>query len=215
VAEVPRQASNKLRPQSELPPIASGEPSAKFRPGRRARITEALKPTPLERLRFFGAATPILIAIVLLAPWISGTFLAGDMPISGYKTLDKLSDLKGYHNLFIGTFAIAALGVGLFSFKGGLDGGSISTLPTFACACLALGSIFLLHNALPDASRTVLHHGGPWYTYATLIVGTAFGLIPGQDASPSASVYNWIIVGVLGLSGLVTFLIGTGMGGRA
>jgi hypothetical protein len=205
------QVSNKLRPREDLSPIAQGV-ADKFRRSRRARISEIPKPTVQEQLRFVGAATPLLIAFVLFSPWISGTFLPGDMHLSGYKTFDLLGEIEGYRHLFVGTFAIGTLGIGWFSFKGGLDGGSITTAPTFASAFFAVGSLFLLHQALPEASRTVQHLGGPSYAFATLLIGAAFGMIPGQDASPGTSVFHWIIVGVLAVAGFSLFLVGAGMG---
>ncbi len=164
-------------------------------------------------MRIAGSATPVLLALVLLVPWISGAFLPEIVRLNGYRTFAELSDLDPYLRIFVGTLALGSLGIGWFSLKGALDGGSEMPAATFISATAAAGSLLVLALALPAESRTIHHLGGACAAAGTLLLGTAFGGIPGKDNTPASNLILWTVCGCLAVSALIFFLVATSMKG--
>ena len=82
----------------------------------------------------------------------------------------------------------------------------------FASALVALASLLILALALPAESRTITHLGGACATSAPLLLGAAFGILPGSDNTPTRNLIIWIAVACLGTAALIMFLAGVSMG---
>lgn len=207
-----RAPSNKLRPRSDAAPSLPGGPAGKFRRSRRARVVQVQNPTTWESLRIAGSATPFLVAMMLFLPWISGAFFPEAGRLNGYRTFAELADLAPYRRILIGSLALGSLGIGCFSLKGALDGGNEMPGATFASAAVAVVSLLILAWALPPESRSVHHLGGACATFTPLLLGAAFGILPGRDNTPTGSLISWITAGCLAATALILFLVGASMG---
>ena len=126
-----REQSTKLRQPSIGSRELSGGASAKFRRSRRIRVVEFPKPTTWERLRIAGSATPFVLLLVLLLPWISGAFLPDIVRINGYRTFSELADLAPYRRIFVAMLFLGSFGIGWCSLRGALYGGSDMPAATF------------------------------------------------------------------------------------
>ncbi|MGI9243913.1 MAG: hypothetical protein ACR2RV_24160 [Verrucomicrobiales bacterium] len=208
--EEPREQSTKLRqPSVGALELAGGAP-AKFRRSRRTRVVELPKPTTWERLRIAGSATPFVLFLILLLPWISGAFLPDVVRINGYRTFSELADLAPYRRIFVATLFLGSFGIGWCSLRGALYGGSDMPGATFLCAAVAVGSLLVLTLALPAESRVISHLGGASAAFGTLLLGTAFGGIPGQGNTEESNLIMWIICGGLAVAALIFFLVSAG-----
>ena len=208
-----RQRSSKLQAPPQVELHTRETIAAKFRPGRRMRSMEIPQPSVVERLRMAGAATPFLLGLFLLAPWVrysdDGELLQGN----GYHAFAALSDTPVISGLFVVVLFFATIGIAYFSFRGGTYGAVAVPAGVLGCGFVAVVALVMLRAGLPDNSRTVQHLGGANYAFAIIFSGCACGILPGHEHGPNETTTLWITAGTLALTGSIFFVIGLGMGG--
>ena len=160
---------------------------------------------PMERLRFIGAATPLVVFIVMLIPWAFDRYFFGSGGVNGYTVFSMLP-------IPALLFGIAAGGIGLYGFEGANEGGIRAPLLALGCSffaicTLAYLTVFKTHsNLTPGFESGAIEMRGGWHlSMAVILIGTAGALIPASEFEKSAKIGCWIVTGLFATSGF-TFL---------